>query len=409
MELSALLGRSLDSGRNYVGQVVELAHRLPQVWTRVLDGQVPVWKALRITDHTRLLPADAAGFVDRQLAPFAHGMTWAQVDRLVEEALVRYDPAAAEERRRESRDRRHVDTGLDDVGYDGTAHLPGTLDAADALDLEQAIARRAKLAGQLGDTDTLDVRRAKALGEIAREDLVLDLPVADPDTAEITRTIPGRKTELVVHISATDHTVGRFANTRTPISVEQIKEWLASPGTSVIVRPVIDLAGHQHVDSYEIPDRIRRHVELRDHHCPYPHCSRPAESGDIDHIQPHAHGGPTCTHNLAPPCRGHHRMKTADHASYRMLAPRDLPLDPALRHLPGRPHRHLPTHRHTTGRTARGLATPPRTPLNGGATGMSQATKRGPRESYLYEVRRDRCSARTRAARMRRARGGYRI
>ena len=30
MELSALLGRSLDSGRNYVGQVIELAHRLPR-------------------------------------------------------------------------------------------------------------------------------------------------------------------------------------------------------------------------------------------------------------------------------------------------------------------------------------------------------------------------------------------
>src|SRR5215218_7718431 len=32
MELSALLGRSLDSGRNYVGQVTELAHRLPKTW-----------------------------------------------------------------------------------------------------------------------------------------------------------------------------------------------------------------------------------------------------------------------------------------------------------------------------------------------------------------------------------------
>jgi hypothetical protein len=36
MELSALLGRSCDSGRAYVGQVVELAHRLPKNWTRVL-------------------------------------------------------------------------------------------------------------------------------------------------------------------------------------------------------------------------------------------------------------------------------------------------------------------------------------------------------------------------------------
>src|SRR5690349_19633035 len=72
MELSALLGRSLDSGRSYVGQILELAHRLSKVWTRVLAGEVPVWKALKIADHTRVLPEDAATFVDRQLAPVAH-------------------------------------------------------------------------------------------------------------------------------------------------------------------------------------------------------------------------------------------------------------------------------------------------------------------------------------------------
>ncbi len=119
---------------------------------------------MRIADHTRLLPEDAAAFVDRQLAPYAHGCSWAQVDRLVEEALVRFDPEAAEERRRDARDHRHVDLGLDQVGYDGIAHGTTALDIADALDLEQAIARRAKLNGQLGDTDSLDVRRAKALG-----------------------------------------------------------------------------------------------------------------------------------------------------------------------------------------------------------------------------------------------------
>ena len=49
----------------------------------------------------------------------------------------------------------------------------------------------------------------------------------------------------MLHISATDQTVGRFGNTRTPISVEQIKEWLSLPNTVVIVRPVIDLNGNQ--------------------------------------------------------------------------------------------------------------------------------------------------------------------
>src|SRR5215203_5775556 len=321
MELSALLGRSLDSGRNCVGQVIELAHRLPRLWARLLDAEVPVWKALRIADHTRLLSPEAAGFVDQQIAPFAHGCSWAQVDRLVEEALVRFDPEAAEERRREAQDHRHVDLGLDQAGYDGIAHGTVSLDIADALDLEQAIARRAKLNGQLGDTDSLDARRAKALGEIAREDLILDLDVADPDTGEITRTVPGRKTELILHLSASDQTVGRFGNTRSPVSVEQIKQWLSQANTSVIVRPVLDLAGHQPVDSYEIPDRIARQVKLRDHHCVFPHCTRPAESCDLDHLQAHADDGVTCPCNLASLCRGHHRLKTAGRAHYQILTP----------------------------------------------------------------------------------------
>src|SRR5215203_2478664 len=264
VELSALLGRSVDSGRNYVGQVIELAHRLPKTWGRMLDGEVPVWKALRVADHTRLLSPEAAGFVYAQLAPFAHGCSWAQVDRLVDDALIRFDPEAFEERRKQADEHRHVDLGINEVDATGIARGTTALDAADALDLEQAIARRAKLNGQLGDTDSLDVRRAKALGEIAREDLILDLEVADPQTGEITRTVPGRKTELILHLSATDQTVGRFGNMRTPISVEQIKSWLSLANTSVILRPVLDLTGHQPVDSYEIPDRIARQVKLRD-------------------------------------------------------------------------------------------------------------------------------------------------
>ncbi|MDZ5621410.1 HNH endonuclease signature motif containing protein [Nocardioides sp. HM23] len=115
--------------------------------------------------------------------------------------------------------------------------------------------------------------------------------------------------------------MGRFGNTRTPISVEQVKEWLNTPNTSVVVRPVVDLAGHQPVDSYEIPDRIRRQVTGRDHHCGFPYCTKPAEACDLDHITPHAEGGPTCPCNLSPCCRGHHRYKTSGRTSYRMLTP----------------------------------------------------------------------------------------
>jgi hypothetical protein len=322
MELSALLGRSYDSGRNYVGQVVELAYRLPKNWGRVLAGEVPVWKALRIADHTRLLPEDAAAFVDRQLAPYAAGCSWAQIDRLVETALIRFDPEASEEKRKNAAETRGVDLGITDVDpATGIAYGTTALDLPDALDLEHAIARRAKLLGELGDDDSLDVRRAKALGELAREDLMLDLPVPDPDTGQIMRSVPGRKSELVIHISADDPTVARFGNTRTPITAEQVKAWFSLTNTSVIVRPVIDLNGDQPVDSYEIPDRLRRQVELRDHHCAYPYCTQPAERCDLDHVVSYAEGGQTSASNLAPASRGHHRMKTAGNATCRVLHP----------------------------------------------------------------------------------------
>jgi hypothetical protein len=320
MELALVLGRTLDSGRNYVGQVVELAHRLPRTWARLIEGRVPVWKALRIADHTRLLPAEAAAHVDAHLAPFAHSCSWAQIERLVEEALIRFDPDAAEERRKTAAEARHVNLGLDTVDATGIVHGTTALDLPDALDLETAIARRAKLRGQLGDEDSLDVRRAKALGEIARQDLTLDLQVVDPATGEVTRTVPARKVDLVLHLSE-DAVVARCGNTRTPLVPGAVQDWLNTPNTKVIVRPVVNLAGDQPVDSYEVPDRIRRQVSERDHHCVFPYCTRPAESCDMDHVVPFAAGGPTSASNIAAPCRGHHRYKTSGRVSYRMLHP----------------------------------------------------------------------------------------
>ncbi|MCX6399745.1 MAG: hypothetical protein NTX33_07440 [Propionibacteriales bacterium] len=158
---------------------------------------------------------------------------------------------------------------------------------------------------------------------MARQDLALDLlinasqdgRVGAEEGGDVSRPLaPGRKVVLNVHITDTtltgDNPVGRWDEGRTPISSQQIKEWLQVPGTTITVRPVIDLADCVPVDSYEIPDRIRRRVELRDHTCRFPWCARPATKCDLDHVTPHNKGGPTCPCNLAPACRRHHRAKT---------------------------------------------------------------------------------------------------
>lgn len=103
----------------------------------------------------------------------------------------------------------------------------------------------------------------------------------------------------------------------TVLTPGTVQDWFtrprAVPGPKVIFRPVIDLAEHQHVDAYEVPERIQEHVALRDGGCVFPWCHRKARTTDCDHTIPWKEGGkggPTCSCNLAPLCRRHHRAKT---------------------------------------------------------------------------------------------------
>ncbi|MEQ6901059.1 HNH endonuclease signature motif containing protein [Nocardioides sp. YIM 152588] len=86
-------------------------------------------------------------------------------------------------------------------------------------------------------------------------------------------------------------------------------------------RPVLDLADHAPVEAYEIPDRHRRQVVLRDPTCRFPHCTRAAEHCDLDHRTPWQRGGATCPCNLTPLCRRHHRTKTHTRWRYQALDP----------------------------------------------------------------------------------------
>ena len=55
--------------------------------------------------------------------------------------------------------------------------------------------------------------------------------------------------------------------------------------------------------------------------CVFPFCFRPAEQCDCEHRVPHADDGPTCSCNLAPCCRRHHRAKTTGGWTYLTVEP----------------------------------------------------------------------------------------
>ena len=353
-EFAAAVGLSTEAGKRYVGHALELRYRLPRLWAKVTVGELPAWKARRVADTTagHGLSPQAARFVDRHVAPVAHKIRPVALDRLIEEAIARYMPETAEETRRRAADARHFTVDHDQVSFAGTSLIHGELDLADALDLDQAVGVRAEYLKDLGCTESLDVRRAIAVGEIARHQLALDLTgdssvveevAQQPLVPEEVAQQPSRRARnlrrrgvrqvvLFVHLheSAIEGAggVGRVENTRSLVTVDQIRDWCGHPDAQVTVKPVIDLADHVHVEAYEVPDRIAEPVALRDVTCVFPWCSRPARrlrpdqhGCDCDHVVPHAQGGATCTCQLAPLCRRHHRLKTHGGWTYTILEP----------------------------------------------------------------------------------------
>ncbi|HEY1135147.1 MAG TPA: DUF222 domain-containing protein [Nocardioides sp.] len=351
-EVAAIRGCSFDAARRLVGDAVELRHRLPRVHARIAAGEVEVWRARRIAQQTRPLTKEAAGFVDVHIAYVAGRATTGDVDRLVAEAAARFDPESLEAERLDADAGRHVTIDLAGMAYRdpltgtlrGTVDVTGSLDLADALDLERAVAHVAGQLADLGSTDDLDVRRSIALGEIARRsdgidtlaftdavagggavDGDLSRPRARPvlrskrdvviyihlDHAAITGTVTGLGPGIDACTGTTGIDLARLDTPgmpRGPVTAEQVRAWCGSPDTQVTVKPVIDLnaaptstavalgvrgasvagsagAGVRGlaVDGYRPTERIADHVRLRWPRCVFPYCTRSARASDLDH------------------------------------------------------------------------------------------------------------------------------
>ena len=336
-QLAAAFGMSEHAARAYVGQGLELRDRLPRLWQRVMGGELPAWKALKIAEQTIPLTASAADYVDRHLAPFAQKMSFTRIMRTVEAAIDRHDPETAAERAAKAAEGRGVwidhDTGGNE-GSDGTSEIRGIVNTPDAVAFDAALDRVAGALAALGDLDRDQVRRAKAVGVLADPQLALDLTNGRPgDGAEAGRLPARRKRQrptIHVHLH-TDAVTGVVSDATTgngtghlarverfgARSLEAVQQWLAdlAPGAQVTVTPVVDLTEHIAADQHEAPDRLRNQVTERDDSCRFPWCGRQGVF-DLDHIEPYVdpdEGGPpgqTNTHNIARLCRFHHRVKT---------------------------------------------------------------------------------------------------
>jgi len=84
--LAAALGMSTDSGTRLIHDALQLRHRLPRIWARLLAGGLPAWRSRRIAQAAHGTPSDVAAHLDDHLVDVAHRVGVVVLDRLVDEA-----------------------------------------------------------------------------------------------------------------------------------------------------------------------------------------------------------------------------------------------------------------------------------------------------------------------------------
>jgi hypothetical protein len=331
--VSAVLSMTNYAARGLLGDAVEIKHRLPKLWGLVQRGVVPVWKVRRIGQYTKELSLEAALWIDSELALIPRQVSLGRIEKLAAAALARFDPAAHAAAEAEAAETRGVWVKTRPTGTfftpSTTTSIDITLDTPDADRLQATIAALAGVLGELGSTDSLDVRRAKAAGMLGDPQAAADLlaGMGLPTRATVDTT-------LVVHFEA-----HQLANNNEdgqpwigideklgPITTDLLAEIIK--GTRVTIRPVINLADPEDqpaLDRHDPTEQIRETVIMRNQVCVFPGCGRDSRSCDLDHVIPYTEPnhpnwrpGQTTPNNLAPLCRFHHRVKTHKGWTYKI-------------------------------------------------------------------------------------------
>src|SRR3954465_1410008 len=147
-------------------------------WDRVMTGSLPAGKARQGAEQTIPLTAEAADWVDTQLADYAHRLSLGRILRAVDAAVLRFDPEEAARRAAAAAEKRGV---WCEERLDGTTTLTAVTDTPDAVAFDAALNTVATGLGRLGDPDPHSVRRAKAVGVLADPQYALAILTPDPD------------------------------------------------------------------------------------------------------------------------------------------------------------------------------------------------------------------------------------
>ena len=329
-DLALALGVSPAAGAALIGDALDLRHRHPILSKRVQRLEVPAWQARRIVQQTHRLPLEGALWVDQQLAARTDGAVGPVItDRLVAQAIAKFDPEEHERRENDAQDCSDVTlTHPDQTRFAAGSELTARGDTLTLKNFHHLVCGIAHQLWLDGDTDPLGARKIKAIGLIT----ALVTGQASLDLASVlgaAAKLQAGKMRAHVLVDADDLDLDATGGAAFAVghverlgaaTMAKLRTWVGHH--QVVIQPVLNMARRDAVDQHDPPPWMKELVELRDGHCVFPRCTIDARNCDKDHTVPYIpleEGGPpgqTHPDGLACLCRRHHRAKTSGRWRY---------------------------------------------------------------------------------------------
>lgn len=120
-ELGAELTMSPHAAARLIADALDLRHRLPRLWGRILAGEVRPWIGRKSAEATRHLSSELVAMVDQRVSPWAHSLSWGRLEAVITGTVIAADPVAAREAAQQAETRQGVwvgqssDHGIKDI------------------------------------------------------------------------------------------------------------------------------------------------------------------------------------------------------------------------------------------------------------------------------------------------------
>jgi hypothetical protein len=300
-DLAVRLRQTENTIRVQAMRAADLRSRTRSVWAWFCEGEVSLGNATVIAELAATLPVEVCGAFDAALVEAARTLSTPRFREKARRVRDQLNPQSLTERHTLARTARRVWFEADRDGMCWlSAHLPAEVGVQAMARLDAAAA---SLAAAPDETRTLAQLRADIMGDLLTGAGAGSVGVPEVGVT-VAVTVPVLTLLGVEELPATLDGYG-------PIDPDTARR-LAADAPSfqrILTHPITGTVLDIDQSSYRVPADLKRWTQLRDQHCTFPGCGRPAKQCDLDHTTAWAHGGTTRASNLAHLCRHHHRLK----------------------------------------------------------------------------------------------------